>query len=319
MKKILVLAAAMTLLSCNGKSTDTTTGDDDSSVAGFVQSSIGTVSDALSQDSVSTFSQQASLLPTQNSELVESAELTSSSSALLPKAACSSAGSSFGSCTSGVKNRSFGGCSRTGSSGDTVTVNGSASLTFSDSGCSMATDGNYFTRTVSNHYVTLTSGYKILTFTSAGVVDATTISTSDLTTWDGLTKVGGTKVKKTTGGLSIQILGVHRWGLRSTGVVGFKHTIYTPDSSPISVIGSGTSGSPYTVSGTVTVAHNRASVNVSTTYNNVGYVPSSCCYPTSGTMTYQLGSATSRTITFTSTCGSITVDSTAVTLPACGS
>ncbi len=275
-------------------------------------------SDALSQDTVSTFSQEASVLQSQSSELVESAELTSSSSALLPKAACSSPGSSFGPCSSSVKSRSFGGCSRTGSSGDTVTVNGSASLTFSDSGCSMATDGNYFTRTVSNHYVTLTSGYKILTFTSAGVVDATTISTSDLSTWDGLSKSGGTKVTKTSGGMNIVIQGIHRWGLRSTGVVGFKHTMYT-DSSGITVTGSGTSGSPYTVSGTVTVAHNRASVNVSTTYNNVGYVPSSCCYPTSGTMTYQLGSATSRTITFTSTCGSITVDSTAVTLPACGS
>ncbi len=321
MKKTLLFAAAMTLLSCGGKTTDTTS-DDDSSVTGFVQSSVGAVSDALSQDTVAIFSQDPSAQESTRQQLVSEEQVseqqvaTNNSGALLPRAACTS--TSFGACSSSVKSRSFGGCSRTGSSGDTVTVFGSASLTFSDSGCSMATNGNFFTRTVSNHYVTLSSGYKILVFTSAGVVDATTISSSDLTTWDGLSKSGGTKVTKNSNAMNVLIQGVHRWGLRSTGVVGFKHTMYT-DSSGITVTGSGTSGSPYTVSGTVTVAHNRANVNVSTLYNNVGYVPSSCCYPTSGTMTYQLGTATARTITFNSTCGSITVDSVAATLPACGS
>jgi hypothetical protein len=308
MKKLLLLTCILVLgLSGCGKKTtdDADSGTDDSSTSSYVQSSLESVTDAISADAG---------VSSQPFSVEGDDQIVSAASDLSPFADCSTV--SFDSCIAGVKVRSFNQCTRTSSAGGTVTAYGMSKLTYLDSSCSMGTTNNYFVRSFEGHYRSTALGYKVLSYTGvendlAGVA----IGTADLQDYTGTVRSGGTKVTTTGANTrTIEISGVHRRGLRANGEFGFWHTTYT--SSPLQV---SKSGSTYTiVSGSVNVASNRLGLVTSTTYSGVEYDPSVCCYPIAGTVTVSVGSATPVVTTFSSTCGSVQLDSTVATLPTCG-
>lgn len=235
------------------------------------------------------------------------------------RTACSAVG--FSNCTAGVIYRNFstdggdtGGCSR-----GAINVYGQAVLTFSVTNCTFSTAGESITRTLSNHYYTF-SGRKILTYTGVGSVGGKTIGNDDLKDYSGTSRSGGSVMTRGAALIdTLAINGIHRRAVRSTGLYGFWHTLYT--NSPLNVTrGTGT----WTIaSGDLVIAHNRVATTVTQTFNNVEFT-ASCCYPTAGSITYTPGDATlagfaTFTTTFSSTCGSVTIGGTSVTLPTCGS
>lgn len=291
-KWLFIISLVFSLAVGCSKSSNSSDEDDDTSTIDITQAAVNSVGDALQKDSVSTFGFNDVHAMTNQCSTV-----------------------SFGSCTSGIKTRDFttDGCTRTNQANTkSVTVYGSVALTYDDSACAYNV-GNFFTRSLSNHYVVGTSGYKVLSYTSTGTVGGYTVTASNLKDYEGVSRSGGTVVTKTSTGYNVVINGIHRRGVKSTGRLGFWHTIYTPTSGLIV-----TTGSSHSVDGTVYVAHNYLNKTVITTFTNVVYpTDGSCCYPTSGSVTQSVVNEASTTVVFTS-CGSVVIDGTSAELPACG-
>lgn len=286
-----LFSIALLLGSCGKKSSsDDSPSGDDSSQAAQIQSAtaiIGNTLEGTSQSFIETYAQ------------------------------CST--QSFSACSSGVRTRTLNGCERSNSNNTIALIYGTVTLTFdSNSTCTSgytASSGSV-TRTVSNHYAeSESSGYKVLEYTQTGTVGDKTISADDLKDFSGTTRSGGTTLTFTNANTrTITINGVHRRGVRASGLYGFWHTTYT--TTPITVTRSSTD---YTItSGSVVVAHNRLSTAVTHTFTNVVYpTDGSCCYPTSGTVSYSDNGQTINTV-FSGTCGEVTIGGSAVTLPPCG-
>lgn len=272
------------LLSSCGKKSDSSDSDsgDDSSNASLVQSATSVIGDTLqgtSQSFIETYAQ------------------------------CST--QSFSSCSSGVRTRTLNGCERSNTNNAIALIYGTVTLTYEDNSCATG-----FTRTLSNHYAENEStGYKVIQYTQTGTVADKTISANDLKDFTGTTRSGGTTLSIVDSNTrSITINGVHRRGVRSSGLYGFWHTTYT--TSPLTISRSSTE---YTISsGTVVVAHNRLAKAVTHNFSNVVYpTDGSCCYPTSGTVTYTNDGQSIETV-FSGTCGEVTIAGNAVTLAPCG-
>ncbi len=87
----------------------------------------------------------------------------------------------------------------------------------------------------------------------------------------------------------------------------WNHTISTGNGG-LSVT---TSGSNRTVSGSVTVQHNILRYTATATLNNVTYGDSTCCFPTSGSLSTKYSTGTNagktETLTFSAVCGEATL------------
>lgn len=295
-----VLVAILSV-SCSKK--DSATGDtsDDTSVTALMQSAASTVGGALQGSATS---------------LVETSRAQELPSMLT--AACSTV--PFGSCSGGVFTRNFNGCTRTSSAGAVVNLYGVVSWTVAG-GCGSfdftGTNLGTATRTISGGYSENTvSGYKVIEYTSAETIAGQTFTSSDLNAYTGTTYSGGTTVDITGANTrTVNVLGVHRRGLRSDGVLTFWHTLFTPSALAVTE-----SGGNFTISsGVITIFHNRAGISVTNTLSGVSYpTDGSCCYPTAGTITTTIGTGTPVITSFSATCGSVTVGSTAATLAPCG-
>lgn len=321
LKKFILISSVLVLtFSCSKKDGVINDGTDDTSALMLISGAASVLGESL-QGGAASPSVMSSEEEINASGLFENADQTSAS--LL--ASCSTI--SYGSCSSGATTRDFGtgGCTRTASSGNSATIYGSVTWTFSggNGACSnglawnTANVSGTATRTTSGHYAETSSGYRVLSYTGTGSVGGATIAASDLTAYTGTSYSGGTTVTfGASNTRSINILGVHRRGLRSNGsLYTFWHTFNTPTPLSVSV-----SGGNYTISsGVVKLFHNRARITVTNTFVNTTYpVDGSCCYPTGGSIQTQVGVGNPITTTFNSTCGSVSIDGVSNTLPACG-
>lgn len=309
-KFILIAVFVISVFSCSKKESASGDSTDDSSVTTLMQSAATTVGEALETD-YSAFVADGIM-----------AEVTlESDNSISPFAACSTA--TYGACSGNATSRDLNGCTRTSGAGNSATFHGIITWTFSGGATCSNSPGNMAglssgsaTRTVSGHYAESSSGYKIVSYTGAGTVAGQTYGASDLLGFNGVSYSGGWTLNFTGASTrTLNIAGVHRRGLRSTGVNTFWHTVFTP--SPLSI--SVSSGTYSIASGTVTTLHNRAGISVSNVFTGVTYPGlGTCCYPTAGTITTTIGTGTPIVTTFSSTCGAVTVGSISTNLPACG-
>ncbi len=107
-------------------------------------------------------------------------------------------------------------------------------------------------------------------------------------------------------GRTLTISGSHLTG-EGDSLLRWDHTVSTGPGG-INVTGS---GSGRVVTGAVTVQHNLAHYTSTTTFNNVAYGDTACCYPTDGSVTtiYSSGPNLNKTetLTFTALCGEATL------------
>jgi len=312
MKKILVFLLALSAFSlsaCNRTTGDTDGDEAASNVSESALTSAGseaTISEgaaapfitALSADYADDF---------QNMDYLDPQDMHSRSiSACLFSTARST-------CTSNVDTITWGGCTiGTASLTGTWTETWSAGFCANGAKPGALTSGNSVTRvTTSDQVLTLASGATVTTNTTAH------------TAWDG-TSIPGTGVTTTMSGATrtIMINGLKRTMVGPKGRTWYNHSILTPNPG-LSVTGT-RAGANRVVNGTLTLFHNIARYKADHTFNAVTWGSSSCCYPTSGSITTNLtGSKTgSVTLGFTSTCGQATfTDTTAasstVTLTQC--
>ncbi len=175
---------------------------------------------------------------------------------------------------------------------------------------------------VSGETVVRTTTGSVLT--GGGIIGGSiTTDTSGGTAYDGTVLPStGTSVVNSSGTRTITINGTHKVAKTAGGVTLFEHYVRTP--TPLTVTGTRAGGNRTITGGTITVYHNLAKYQAALTFSAVTWGSSTCCYPTSGSITGTLsGKLTgSTTLTFTSTCGAATyVDTTganaSVTLTQC--
>lgn len=213
-------------------------------------------------------------------------------------------------CSGNVSTITWGGCSI-----GTATMTGGWTETWSAGFCANGaspgalTNGTSVTRTSASDVLTFASGAKITTSTTAhSAYDGTSIPGTGVT----VSNAGGTR--------TIVINGIHKIMTGPLGRSWFDHSI---TSTGLTVTGTRAGGNRV-VSGTSTLFHNLAQYKAAHTFNNVTWGSSSCCYPTSGSISSTLsGSRTgSISLAFSTTCGQATftdADSSAstVTLTQC--
>jgi len=150
--------------------------------------------------------------------------------------------------------------------------------------------------------VTRTSDSYVVAFRSGAYL---TTDTTTHTAWDG-TSIPATGVVTTnnSGTRTVVINGLHRVLRGPRGTRWFDHSI---TSSGLTVTGTHAAGTR-TVSGNMTVYHNIARYTATSTFNSVQWGSSSCCYPTSGSISTALAGAVAgtTTLTYSSTCGQAT-------------
>ena len=203
--------------------------------------------------------------------------------------------SAIGSCSSSADALTWGGCTIDGGA---ATMTGGWNETFSGTGAGTCTvpivNGETVTRTTTSSVLSGGGAYggSIITDTNGG------------TTYDGTVLPStGTTVVSSGATRTITINGTHKLGKTAGGVTVFEHYLRTP--TPLTVTGTRAGGNRAITGGTITVYHNLAKYQASLTFSGVTWGSSSCCYPTSGTLTGTLsGSLTgTTTMTFSSTCG----------------
>jgi hypothetical protein len=111
-------------------------------------------------------------------------------------------------------------------------------------------------------------------------------------------------ISNTGGTRTVVINGIRRTMTGPLGRSWFDHSI---TSTGLTVTGTRAAGTR-TVSGTMTMFHNLASYKATHAFNNVTWGSSSCCYPTSGSVSTSLtGTRTGNvSLDFSSTCGQAT-------------
>lgn len=219
------------------------------------------------------------------------------SASVHPMSACSFS-SSRSTCSSNVSTVNWGGCSV-----GTATLTGGWTETWSNGFCANGaspgtlSSGSSVVRTSSSQVLTLASGATLTTDTAAHTAyDGTSIGSTGIT----VSKSGTTR--------TIAIDGIHRILKGPRGRTLFNHSL---KSTGLTVTGTRALGTRV-VSGNLTVYHNIAAYTATNTFNNVTWGNSSCCYPTSGSISTSLSGALtgSTSLAFTSTCGSATFTST---------
>lgn len=194
-------------------------------------------------------------------------------------------------CNSGVKTKTYDECSLGATA---FTLDGSVTLTYTDSGCNMIATGNAVTRTFD--------------LVATGPFGGTTQSTSEAhTTWDGVALTEGVLIEKTAGGHTVKINGVRRTRKRFSGSQIFDFSVNTVADAPVVVEGSLDWANRILRSGKIEVHHNIAEFTTTLELSNLAQ-SSDCCYPTSGTISFnQTGSITAQgNVVFTG-CGAGTL------------
>lgn len=201
-----------------------------------------------------------------------------------------------GACTSSADVVTYGGC--TLDSG-VVTMTGTWNETFSGTSSATCTvpivSGETVVRTSSGAVATGPLGGTLTTDTNGGTAyDGTVIPST------------GTSTTNTSGTRAITINGTHR-ALTASSVTLFDHYLVT--TTPLSVTGSRAGNNRVIASGVIKLFHNLAKYTASSSFSNVTWGSSTCCFPTSGTITTTYSGAVTGTSTmqFTSTCGSATL------------
>jgi hypothetical protein len=240
-----------------------------------------------------------------------------------PTAACDTIAFTDNCAAASTRSRDLGSSGCTRSIGTrTSTVFGITTLSFSSaSACSNwfsgAPDNSFVSKTESGSYSQGAFGYKVLTYTTLDdVVAGRTISDSDLKDFSGTKRSGGTKITRlslTT--RSIAVAGVHRRGLRPSGDFGFWHTLYSDSDQSTTVT---YAASKFTLNGATTLAHNRASQKFIVSFSNLAIeADRSCCYPVGGTLSLSSTEGSAIEVSFSESCGSVTIDGASATMPPC--
>lgn len=302
------------IIACSKKSSDDTTDDADSAASIAEQAFSEASSHASSTEggsvSTSSISEQMELMSNELQQINDSQQkeeyiaAVSNACSYATKRTCSGATGTidWNSCTVTVNGTTVG----TMTGGWTETWTNSADCTNSY----LAASGSV-TRTSTGSTLTFPVGRKVVTDTSGG------------TAYDGTVLVsGGVKTTRAASGSGRTISmnpsnsAVHKVATSRRGASLFDYYVQ-PN---ISVTGAlkntsanGLSGSR-TMTGTVTIYHNLAKYTATNTFNSVVWGDSTCCYPTSGTVTATYSGtnkpADSSTMTFSTTCGSATFAST---------
>lgn len=169
------------------------------------------------------------------------------------------------------------------SGGWSEVFNSSTACSNFSSGGTLATNGDWITRTTNNSQATFLSGPSLTTDTNGGVA------------WDGtVMNTNGVRVTRTgAAARTINIDSVHRVLRGTLGTKWFDHFI----TGSLNVTGTRSAGNRVITSGTLSVYHNLAKYTASNSFSNVAWGSGGCCYPTSGSITTTLtGSATSTII-----------------------
>jgi hypothetical protein len=228
--------------------------------------------------------------------------------AMNPQAACTFS-AARSTCSSNVSTINWNGCS-VGAA--TLTGGWTESWSSCANGATpgaLASGANVTRTAASGQILTLASGATLTTSTTAhSAYDGTSIPGT------------GIQVSNTSGTRTVVINGMRKVLVGPRGRTVFDHSI---TSSGLTVTGTRAGGNRV-VSGNSTTFHNLAQYKAVHTFNNVTWGSSTCCYPTSGTITSVLTGSLSGTISlaFAATCGSATftgTDSTTstVTLSQC--
>lgn len=201
-----------------------------------------------------------------------------------------------GACVTNADTVAWGGC--TVDSG-AVTLTGGWNEAFSGTGAASCTvpvaSGGSVTRTSSASTMTLTGGATMVSDTAGG------------TAWDGtVIPSTGTTVSNTAGTRTITVNGMHKIGKGPRGRTLFDHYITTP--TPLTVTGLRSTSNRAITGGTMKVYHQLLRYTAAISFSGVQWTSSTCCYPTTGSISTTLsGSLTGTTsMTFTSACGSST-------------
>lgn len=218
-----------------------------------------------------------------------------------PMAACS------------ILNRSCGSSAIATIDWDSCTIGSSITMTGGWTETFATTSGSSETCINATATAALKSGYKVTRKTQSSGVTATFSSGATLVTdtnggdaWDGTSiPATGVEVSRTSAtAKTIQINGTRKI-LR--GPAGRKiFDVYITGT----INTSGTrSGQDRVMTGSSKVYHNLAKYNATHTYNNVTWANSSCCYPTSGSISSVFTGGGTTTLAFSSTCGTATFTS----------
>lgn len=195
----------------------------------------------------------------------------------------------YASCNSGLKSASFNQCEIMGTA---ATLYGNVNLTYSDSSCSLISNGNSVTRTY-NIEINGPRGGKI------------SHSSDNRTDYRSTSYGGGGRLTKTVSGWGADILGRNSV-LTFRGRTIFDVSVRTLNQ--VSISGSLSRASRVVNGGQIEVNHNVAGFTSVITPSNLQW-NNTCCYPVSGSLSVSYsGSKTgSATVTF-SGCGSASVN-----------
>jgi hypothetical protein len=271
------------------------------------ETSVDNGTDAVSYLTESALSDAASEASSFDTGLMLAEEIYADSK-IEPQAVCSFS-SARGTCSSNSQVIDWNGCTIALPNGN-ATVTGVIAETFSGFGaavCAMNGSNSVLTRIVSS------TNPRQITYPSGAVL------TSDMdpgTGWDGTTfpnAANGTVISRLetdTAGLTcnvgspcyrIQVRGVQNTLVGPAGRTLFDHIV----TSDLYAKGTKSTGT-LNLNGTAATYHQVALYTAAHTFTNVTWASSSCCFPTSGTVSTTLTGAVSGTtsLSFTSTCGS---------------
>lgn len=123
----------------------------------------------------------------------------------------------------------------------------------------------------------------------------------------GSTIGGGIKTSFGVNTRTVEVLGLHRNGLKADGTASFDHSVYS--TQPLVVTGTKAAGTREVTSGELKVDHNGLSYSVLASVSGLKWA-SNCCHPTEGTISWAMtGTNTGNlTVSFsTGSCGSAQV------------
>lgn len=310
---VALLTTLLLTVSCAKKSNDSdSTGGDaaDDQVSYAVEAALSDIADNTSSSNTSQIFQDQNIDPDDLHAQSECSYATARDTSL-----CSSSQTAI---------VTWGGCTK-----GTATITGTVTETYSGFGAAVCSlNGNNSTV----HRLISSSAPRVVTKASGATVTETM---SPSTAWDGTTfpsATSGTVITRSESGTSNGFTCAANNGCHHVVVNGIESIRKGPRGTTLSdhivtsdftYQGKKSSGN-LVVSGTSTVWHQLASYKLVNTLNAVTWGDSTCCYPTSGTVTSAAtGSLTgSATMTFTSTCGSAsfvatTGETSTVTLSQC--
>lgn len=316
LKKLFLFAiiSGSLIIACSKKSSDDTTDDADSaaSIAEQAFSEASSHASATEGGSVSTssISEQMELMSNELQQINDSQQkeetiaAVSNACSYATKRTCSGTTGTidWNNCTISVNGVTVG----TMTGGWTETWSNSSDCTNSY----LAASGTV-TRTSTGSTLTFPVGRKIVTDTSGGTAyDGTVLASGGVKTTRAASGSGRTIAMYPTNSA------VHKVATSRRGASLFDYYVQ-PNISVTGALKNTTAnglGTSRTMSGTVTIYHNLVKYTATNTFNSVVWGDSTCCYPTSGTVTATYSGtnkpADSSTMTFSTTCGSATFAST---------